>query len=114
MHPWNATNTAPLDTHSYDIIMPIVSRGLEYESCPYIAWVNGTKLMVASVCGGSAYLHPQGLESSFPYTRLATATPFNSTLVMFYHQINATVFVEDTWDVLNGVWMSEIITIQTW
>ena len=92
--------------------MPIVYNRDEKElrSCPSIAWVNGNGLAFRGSCG-SLVIPPKDLLTLFPYTRLVAASSYNSSLSMLYHQINSSVLVEDTWDPINGLRVSEYITI---
>ena len=53
-------------------------------------------------------------ESPFPYSRLATATQFNSSVFMLYHQFNSTMFIEDAWDSVTQTWVPNNVTIRIW
>ena len=79
-------------------------------SGPYGMVVNGTELVMFR----TEFAGPlDGPSTSFPYTRLATATPVNSTVFKLYHQINNTVLAEETFDVEVGFWDTAYITIET-
>ena len=89
-------------------------QGIIPLACPFGGfWVDQENLnafgIESSSSGGSLPLGP------FPYSRLATylSGPPNSSTVTVYHQFNATMIVEETWDSVVAGWSSSNITIST-
>jgi len=70
-------------------------------------WVNGTTLSGDPLGPSSPHLSP------FPYTRLATTTPPNSSAAYLFHQVNALILAQDIWDASILSWQSRNITIPT-
>jgi len=70
-------------------------------------WVNGTTLSGDPLGPNSPHLSP------FPYTRLATTTPPNSSAAYLFYQVNALILAQDIWDASTLSWYSRNITIPT-
>ena len=49
--------------------------------------------------------------SPFPFARLASTAPTNSSVFYLYHQINDVVFAEDTYDATSGSWTATNFSI---
>ncbi|MCJ1383887.1 hypothetical protein MMC17_007001 [Xylographa soralifera] len=73
-------------------------------------WVNDSTLTSFAGFGKS---QARFSASPFPYTRLASTSPWNSEAFYMYHQINASMLAEDVWDVGQAAWTSSNISIAT-
>lgn len=83
----------------------------------YGMWVNDMGLALVSSdigafqIGGSPTSIPIMPSSPFPFSRLAGYGAVNSLFV--YHQINASTFMEETWDNSMGGWVSNKLVVGT-
>ena len=92
-----------LTVHTYSAQLPTPAFGI---------WVNGTRMEYFSVREINYDNWPTASPSSpFPYPRLASTLPVNSTAIYIYHQINATIFAEEVWDEAVGSWRSSNVSI---
>ena len=102
----------PLDYSSIkdsDMVMPSVRIGPDETYVQYILWVNRTELQLSNWVFATSTLP----SSLFPYSRMTTINPINSSVLYLYHQVNDTTFAEDTWDISTGGWASSNISIPT-
>ncbi|MCJ1313582.1 hypothetical protein MMC25_007261 [Agyrium rufum] len=79
----------------------------------YYFWVNGTSLSGLQVTLGPGFGSQDPPPTSFPFGRFA-ATSYNSTNYLYiYHQLNASTFSEETFDIEGQSWSSLAITVPT-
>ena len=95
-----------------DFTQGCISNGLTNDAHPYAFYVNGTSLAAISGLGDLLFLSTQP-DSPFPYKRLGSLSPANSTQILLYHQLNNSAFIEDMYDTTDGVWTSSNFTIST-
>ena len=77
----------------------------------YAYWVNGTRLDIFGAFGASESETVPQYE--FPYKRITSVTPTNSTLLYVYHQVNESAIGEHVFDQSTGHWLSSNIGIAT-
>ncbi|MCJ1384309.1 hypothetical protein MMC17_007425 [Xylographa soralifera] len=81
----------------------------------FLFYVNGTKLESSPLQPATSEGPPISPPlSPFPFTRLANTvglTADTSQVIYLYHQINETTIAEDQWDIVNGKWTSNSITV---
>ena len=67
-------------------------------------WINGTQPVIGGnkVVAGLPDVPP---NSSFPFTRLASATASDLSTTFLYHQINGTTIAEEQWDHTSNTWL---------
>ena len=101
----------PFDNHDFIIANVYNTSTINSATTgPYGMVVNNSKLTMF----GTKYFGPRtGPETDFPFTRLATTTPMNSTIFYLYHQMNGTFIAEDSFDIAIGAWETTYIEIGT-
>lgn len=77
---------------------------------PYGMVVNNSRLSTFRTELGGPRTGPQ---TEFPYARLATTTPINSTTFYLYHQMNGTHIAEEAYDFTVGAWTTVYVEIAT-
>ena len=106
---FNDSSAHPIITYLYlptdvDATTGCITGGIY--TADYGFLVNGSSLV------GYGFINPLGSPNSpFPFIRLASSTPINSSLIFIYHQINESVFAEDMYDTSIGYWVSANITV---
>lgn len=73
-------------------------------------WVNGTDLAAYTTKNIGLSTQP---KSSFPYSRLAGAVGGNGSDVLLYHQINATSWAEDVYNLDGGFFTTSYFEVET-
>lgn len=94
----------PLQTFEDTIdgpIQPTLGRVLGF-------WVKNQTLTPLS---GDFYSKSPSPQSLFPFSRLASIVPVNSSDFFIYHQLNASSFGEERWDDSFGGWVSNSFEI---
>lgn len=87
-----------------DVILANVYNATNVDSSatgPFGMVVNGTKLSMFRTKNVGPITGP---STEFPFARLATTTPNNSTIFYLYHQMNETHIAEESFDVTVGSW----------
>ena len=109
--PWfNDSSAHPIITYHYlpadiDATMGYITSGGAYDA-DYGFFVNGSSLV------GYGFLNPlESPISPFPFVRLASSTPTNSSVFFLYHQMNEAVLAEDMYDTSIGHWISTNVTV---
>ena len=78
---------------------------------PFGMVVNDTKLSMFRTQNVGPTTGPL---TDFPFARLATTTPINSTIFYLYHQMNETHIAEESFDITVGTWAgTEYVEIGT-
>ena len=91
---------------SSDFVFGTVYTHQDDQIEPYGIWINGSEInYFYSGSGG-----PSGsvVDAKFPFTRLATTTPANSTSFYMYHQLDGKVLAEEMWDMVSGSWSASL------
>ena len=103
-----------LDPRNFDVTSVAFYNESGSDSQTYTLGISGSTIQQISR-GGGLDLYPTALTtwpiSPFPFARLATTSPTNSSVFHLYHQINDTTFAEDTYDTKGGYWSSKNLSI---
>lgn len=87
------------------------TTGLDISSTgPYGMVVNNSRLALfrTEFNGPST-----GPSTEFPFARLTTSTPVNSTTFYLYHQMNGTHIAEESYDISIGAWTTIYVEIES-
>lgn len=82
---------------------------MNLEGGDYGFWVNGSVLISFTA---HRETRPGSPKSPFPFTRLAGTRKDNDTSLFIYHQLNASTFAEEQWDITEGGWISNTFTVR--
>lgn len=116
--PSAPTNSPSLQSASYnesligdvDIAQVFVNDASSLSYTLFGFWVNGTELAAYTTKNIGLSTQP---KSSFPYSRLAGAVGGNGTDVLLYHQVNATSWAEDVYNLDGGFFTTSYFAVAT-
>lgn len=116
--PTNAPSTPALQSASYnesligdvDIAQVFVNDPTSRSYTLFGFWVNGSDLAAYTTKNIGLSTQP---KSAFPYSRLAGAVGGNGSAVLLYHQVNATGWAEDSYNLDGGFFTTSYFEIAT-